>query len=62
MGFVDFLIGFPAAETLEDALKQLYLIDAIDENGAITNIGQKMAGTRFLSLIFIHPMLSWPLF
>ncbi|RYR62552.1 hypothetical protein Ahy_A04g020225 isoform A [Arachis hypogaea] len=26
-----------------DALKQLYLIDVIDENGAITSIGQKMA-------------------
>ncbi|XP_020969006.1 putative beta-glucosidase 6 isoform X1 [Arachis ipaensis] len=30
-------------ESLQDALKQLYLIDAIDENGAITSIGQKMA-------------------
>ncbi|KAK4283481.1 hypothetical protein QN277_000427 [Acacia crassicarpa] len=37
------LLDSPSAETLEDALKQLYLIDAIDENGAITNIGQKMA-------------------
>lgn len=34
-----------AAESLEDALKQLYLIDAIDENGSITKIGQTMAGT-----------------
>ncbi|KAG5520679.1 hypothetical protein RHGRI_033309 [Rhododendron griersonianum] len=32
-----------AAEALEDALKQLYLIDAIDENGSITSIGQTMA-------------------
>ncbi|XP_054787039.1 probable pre-mRNA-splicing factor ATP-dependent RNA helicase DEAH4 isoform X1 [Prosopis cineraria] len=33
----------PSSETLEDALKQLYLIDAIDEHGTITNVGQKMA-------------------
>ncbi|KAK7246966.1 hypothetical protein RIF29_41839 [Crotalaria pallida] len=33
----------PSSESLEDALKQLYLIDAIDENGAITSIGRKMA-------------------
>lgn len=33
----------PTSESLEDALKQLYLIDAIDENGSITRIGQTMA-------------------
>ncbi|XP_061360764.1 probable pre-mRNA-splicing factor ATP-dependent RNA helicase DEAH4 [Gastrolobium bilobum] len=33
----------PSPESLQDALKQLYLIDAIDENGAITSIGRKMA-------------------
>ncbi|KAK7359399.1 hypothetical protein VNO77_01357 [Canavalia gladiata] len=33
----------PSSESLQDALKQLYLIDAIDENGAITSIGLKMA-------------------
>ncbi|KAG5527316.1 hypothetical protein RHGRI_028271 [Rhododendron griersonianum] len=33
----------PSTESLEDALKQLYLIDAIDENGSITSIGQTMA-------------------
>ncbi|KAK7368456.1 hypothetical protein VNO80_10482 [Phaseolus coccineus] len=33
----------PSFESLQDALKQLYLIDAIDENGAITSFGQKMA-------------------
>ncbi|KAF7123362.1 hypothetical protein RHSIM_Rhsim12G0029400 [Rhododendron simsii] len=33
----------PSTEALEDALKQLYLIDAIDENGSITSIGQTMA-------------------
>ncbi|XP_027340109.1 probable pre-mRNA-splicing factor ATP-dependent RNA helicase DEAH4 isoform X3 [Abrus precatorius] len=32
-----------AAESLQDALKQLYLIDSIDENGVITSIGRKMA-------------------
>lgn len=31
-------------ESLEDALRQLYLIDAIDENGMITDIGRTMAG------------------
>lgn len=38
----DFLDA-PSPDSLEDALKQLYLIDAIDENGSITSIGQKMA-------------------
>lgn len=38
----DFLDA-PSSESLEDALKQLYLIDAIDENGAITNIGRTMS-------------------
>ncbi|CAA7396407.1 unnamed protein product [Spirodela intermedia] len=33
----------PSRESLEDALRQLYLIDAIDENGLITQIGRKMA-------------------
>ncbi|XP_052185783.1 probable pre-mRNA-splicing factor ATP-dependent RNA helicase DEAH4 isoform X2 [Diospyros lotus] len=33
----------PSFESLEDALKQLYLIDAIDENGSITAIGRTMA-------------------
>ncbi|QCD83387.1 ATP-dependent RNA helicase DHX8/PRP22 [Vigna unguiculata] len=33
----------PSFESLQDALKQLFLIDAIDENGAITSFGQKMA-------------------
>ncbi|KAK1266012.1 putative pre-mRNA-splicing factor ATP-dependent RNA helicase [Acorus gramineus] len=33
----------PSDDSLEDALRQLYLIDAIDENGLITDIGRKMA-------------------
>ncbi|XP_057486988.1 probable pre-mRNA-splicing factor ATP-dependent RNA helicase DEAH4 isoform X1 [Actinidia eriantha] len=33
----------PSSESLEDALKQLFLIDAIDENGSITSIGRTMA-------------------
>ncbi|EXB94988.1 putative pre-mRNA-splicing factor ATP-dependent RNA helicase [Morus notabilis] len=33
----------PSSESLEDALRQLYLIDAIDENGQITSIGRTMA-------------------
>ncbi|GAB2280602.1 hypothetical protein Dimus_015231 [Dionaea muscipula] len=33
----------PSYESLEDALRQLYLIDAIDENGSITSIGRIMA-------------------
>jgi len=32
-----------AGESLEDALRQLYLIDAIDENGQITQVGRIMA-------------------
>ncbi|XP_020106356.1 probable pre-mRNA-splicing factor ATP-dependent RNA helicase DEAH4 [Ananas comosus] len=33
----------PSRESLEDALRQLYLIDAIDENGQITSVGRTMA-------------------
>ncbi|OWM76194.1 probable pre-mRNA-splicing factor ATP-dependent RNA helicase DEAH4 [Punica granatum] len=33
----------PSSDSLEDALKQLYLIDAIDEEGSITSIGRVMA-------------------
>ncbi|XP_071706104.1 probable pre-mRNA-splicing factor ATP-dependent RNA helicase DEAH4 [Rutidosis leptorrhynchoides] len=38
----DFLDA-PSHESLQDALKQLFLIDAIDENGTITAIGKTMA-------------------
>ncbi|KAH6777513.1 RNA helicase family protein [Perilla frutescens var. frutescens] len=38
----DFLDS-PSFEALEDALKQLYLIDAIDEEGSITSLGRTMA-------------------
>lgn len=44
---------FSAAESLQDALKQLYLIDAIDENGAVTSIGRKMAGTYFFLYVLV---------
>ncbi|KAJ4844882.1 hypothetical protein Tsubulata_016452 [Turnera subulata] len=33
----------PSYESLQDALKQLYIIDAIDDNGSITSIGRTMA-------------------
>uniref|UniRef100_A0A2P2L5G5 RNA helicase n=1 Tax=Rhizophora mucronata TaxID=61149 RepID=A0A2P2L5G5_RHIMU len=33
----------PSIELLEDALKQLHIIDAIDENGSITSVGRTMA-------------------
>ncbi|KAL6566555.1 hypothetical protein OROGR_002170 [Orobanche gracilis] len=33
----------PSYEALEDALKQLYLIDAIDDDGSITSLGRAMA-------------------
>ncbi|KAF7129015.1 hypothetical protein RHSIM_Rhsim10G0027500 [Rhododendron simsii] len=42
----------PSTESLEDALKQLYLIDAIDEYGSITSIGQTMAE------LLLEPSLS----
>nr|GFA62923.1 probable pre-mRNA-splicing factor ATP-dependent RNA helicase DEAH4 isoform X2 [Tanacetum cinerariifolium] len=35
--------GFTATESLQDALKQLFLIDAIDANGTVTSIGKIMA-------------------
>ncbi|KAK9074621.1 hypothetical protein SSX86_007219 [Deinandra increscens subsp. villosa] len=38
----DFLDS-PSLESLQDALKQLFLIDAIDENGTITRSGKTMA-------------------
>ncbi|MBA0648802.1 hypothetical protein Goklo_016447, partial [Gossypium klotzschianum] len=40
----------PSTESLEDALKQLYLIDAIDENGSITSIGRTMAVVVMISM------------
>lgn len=40
-------IALAAAEALEDALKQLYLIDAIDEDGSITSLGRTMAGKKW---------------
>ncbi|XP_073021515.1 probable pre-mRNA-splicing factor ATP-dependent RNA helicase DEAH4 isoform X1 [Primulina eburnea] len=33
----------PSVESLEDALRQLYLIDAINEDGSITSLGRTMA-------------------
>ncbi|KAL2457832.1 RNA helicase family protein [Forsythia ovata] len=38
----DFLDA-PSSESLEDALKQLYLIDAINEDGSVTSLGRIMA-------------------
>lgn len=35
-------------DLLEDALRQLFLIDAIDENGAITQIGRTMSGNNVI--------------
>ncbi|CDP11384.1 unnamed protein product [Coffea canephora] len=37
------LLDPPSSESLQDALKQLYLIDAIDEDGSITSLGRTMA-------------------
>nr|GFC04568.1 probable pre-mRNA-splicing factor ATP-dependent RNA helicase DEAH4 [Tanacetum cinerariifolium] len=42
----DFLDA-PSSESLQDALKQLFLIDAIDANGTITSIGKTMVGVSF---------------
>lgn len=33
----------PSSETLQDALRQLYLIDAIDEGGVVTSLGRSMS-------------------
>lgn len=41
-------VAFVAVESLEVALKQLYLVDAIDKNGSITSLGRKMAGNTSL--------------
>nr|GFC64661.1 probable pre-mRNA-splicing factor ATP-dependent RNA helicase DEAH4 [Tanacetum cinerariifolium] len=38
----DFLDA-PSPESLHDALKRLFLIDAIDANGTVTSIGKTMA-------------------
>ena len=50
-GFCIFFLiqEWSAGESLEDALRQLYLIDAIDENGQITDVGRIMAGILNLS-------------
>ncbi|KAJ4832589.1 hypothetical protein Tsubulata_023319 [Turnera subulata] len=37
----------PSYESLQDALKQLYIINAIDDNGSMSSIGRTMAGTGF---------------
>ncbi|XP_057529036.1 probable pre-mRNA-splicing factor ATP-dependent RNA helicase DEAH4 [Amaranthus tricolor] len=42
----------PSYGSLGDALRQLYLIDAIDENGAITSVG------RIMSEVPLEPSLS----
>ncbi|KAM0907296.1 hypothetical protein ACQ4PT_016222 [Festuca glaucescens] len=42
----------PSRESLEDALRQLYLIDAIDESGQITDVG------RLMSELPLDPSLS----
>ena len=49
-----------ADESLEDALKQLNLIDAIDENGSITSVGQTMAST-FIPLTNCPLLNPWVL-
>nr|GEW16715.1 hypothetical protein [Tanacetum cinerariifolium] len=38
-GFLD----VPSSDSIDDALKVLFLIDAIDENGTLTTIGKRMA-------------------
>ncbi|MFS8005228.1 hypothetical protein Hanom_Chr13g01234931 [Helianthus anomalus] len=41
------LMTFVAVESSQDALKQLFLIVAIDENGTIMRIGKTMSGIAF---------------
>jgi len=50
-GFCIFFLiqEWSVGESLEDVLRQLYLIDAIDENGQITDVGRIMAGILNLS-------------
>ena len=49
-----------ANESLEDALKQLCIIDAIDENGSITSVGRTRAGT-FIPLVNCCLLTLWVL-
>ncbi|MFS7963202.1 putative Helicase-associated domain-containing protein [Helianthus anomalus] len=42
------IMTFLAVESLQDALKQLFLIDAIDENGTITRIGKTMSARTLI--------------
>ncbi|KAF5949528.1 hypothetical protein HYC85_011521 [Camellia sinensis] len=56
----DFLDS-PSSESLEDALKQLYLIDAIDENGSISSIGRTMAGVSGFSENLLYLNAELPL-
>ena len=50
-----FLHIFPFAlgDCLEDALQQLYILDAIDEDGSITSLGKRMSGTHALACFTI---------
>lgn len=50
---IHYFVTFIAVKSLEDALKQLYLVDALDENGSITSLGRKMAGNSSSLLIYI---------
>lgn len=51
---------YVVAESLEDALRQLYLIDAIDEDGSITSLGQTMAGKSIFWFIFSYSSSCHP--
>ncbi|MED6216455.1 hypothetical protein PIB30_007799 [Stylosanthes scabra] len=54
----DFLDPPPSSASLQDTLRQLHLIDAIDENGAITSIRQKMAAWQPCNPVVGGPVKS----
>ena len=58
-----FLLIFPFAlgDCLEDALQQLYILDAIHEDGSITSLGKRMSGTHALdcfTLVLMNCLFS----
>lgn len=51
------MLFYTVAESLEDALRQLYLIDAIDEDGSVTRVGRTMSG-KSLQFELLNMVLS----
>lgn len=52
----------PPQEALADALRQLFLLDAIDADGDVTPLGRKMAGEQVWVSVVCVPSSTVPFF